>query len=107
MPDSARSGELSKHILSQYVGNQPDRTKLVKTTAVARNDSASLLPAMLQRKQPELRQRRSLRVAENAENPALFLEFVERKIHYFYIATKKIETQRRGDAEKSKDIKNC
>ena len=56
--------------------------------AVARNDAARFLPAMLKREKPELRQSRGFRVSENPKNAAFFFELVERKIHYFYFATK-------------------
>jgi hypothetical protein len=39
------------------------------------------LAAMLQRKQPKLRQRRSLFVAKDAENAAFFAQFVEHYVH--------------------------
>jgi hypothetical protein len=53
----------------------------VKVRPVAGHDAARLLPAMLQCEKAELRQRRGLSMAENAENAALLVKFVEREIH--------------------------
>jgi hypothetical protein len=53
----------------------------MKVRPVTRNDTASLLPAVLKRKQTKLRQRRSFLVAEDAENAAFLVKFVEREIH--------------------------
>ena len=78
MPDGAPADEFSQDIFVQDVCDESHRTKLMKLGAVARNDAAGFLPAMLQSEQTELRQRRSFSVTENAENAAFFFKFVQK-----------------------------
>ena len=53
----------------------------MKIRAIARDDAARFLTAMLEREQTKLRQRGGLGVTEDSEYAALFFEFIEREIH--------------------------
>ena len=81
MPDRTVAPEPFEHVLAEHVGDQALRPVLMQVRAVARHDPACLLPAMLQSKQPQLRQRRRLRVAEDTEDTAFFFEFIVDEIH--------------------------
>ena len=81
VPDRARAGQVFEHIFVQHVGDQADSSETGADLRRRRNNAAGLLPAMLERKKPKLRQRRGFRVAENAKNAAFFVKFVENNIH--------------------------
>jgi hypothetical protein len=53
--DSARARQRFQNVLAQNIGNQSHRAKLMQVFAVAGNDSARFLTAMLQREKSELR----------------------------------------------------
>jgi hypothetical protein len=57
--------------------HMPQRPNLVKLFAVARNDAAGFLPAMLLREQAKLGHFGSVFVSKNAKQPALFAEFIK------------------------------
>jgi hypothetical protein len=81
MPDRTAAFEAFEHVFAEHVCHQTLRPVLVQVRTVARHDPASLLPTMLQSKQPQLRQSRRLGVSENAENAAFFFEFVRNYFH--------------------------
>lgn len=83
--DGAGADQGFEHFFPEDVGDQADGTKLVEIFAVAGDDAAGLLPAVLERKQAELGKSGRLRVAENAKNTALFVKLVENNIRHLYL----------------------
>jgi hypothetical protein len=79
--DRRSSHQSVQHILGQNIGDQPLRPVLIEVAAVAGHNAARLLAAVLLRKKPKLRQRRGLRMAEDTENAAFFVKFVENQVH--------------------------
>ena len=84
MPDRARANKLSQYVLAEHVRHKALRTELVQISAVARNDPAGLLSAMLLGKQTQLCKGRSLGVPVNAENTAFFVKFIRKDVHHEY-----------------------
>ena len=76
MPYRTRTDQFRQNLRVQNIRYQPDRPVLMKIRPIRRDDPSSLLPAMLQRKKPELRKRRGLSVSENTEHAAFFVKFV-------------------------------
>ena len=62
--------------LEKWSPTSPSRRSECETLAVEGDDARRLLPAMLQRVQPERGQRGGLRVAENAEHAAFLAQAV-------------------------------
>lgn len=81
MSDRGRAGQFGQYVRIEHIGDQSDAPLLDQVVAVSRNDSARLLPAMLQRKQSELRKRGSLRMAIDAEYATLLAKLVGPDIH--------------------------
>src|SRR5437660_2179974 len=75
MSDGARSLQSFQFCLPEHLRHQPHVAVQLEVTArpSAGDDAGAFLPAMLQRKQPVIRQDRRVRVAEYAKNPAFVL----------------------------------
>ena len=61
------------------------------TVAIGRDYAAGLLAAMLQGEQTQLRQRRCLFMAKDAEDSALFVQFVENDVHLLSILPHRLQ----------------
>lgn len=77
MPNRAGAFELLDDRVVENVGDQPHPAMRDERLAVRRNDSGRLLPAMLLRVEPEVREVGRLRMPVDAEHAALFVEDVE------------------------------
>jgi hypothetical protein len=101
MADRGGSRQLCQYGRVQHVGDQPDASLLEQVAAVGRHDTASLLPAVLQGKQPKLRQRRGLFMAKDAEYAALLAKFVRPTVHSIILPyARPREVIRRVDIQK-------
>ena len=86
MPSRCHSGQFCKRVRIQNVGDEALLAMLIHPLAVGRDDAAGFLAAMLQGKKAKLSQRGGLRVAEDTENAALLMKFVEREAHFFILS---------------------
>src|SRR5580658_5077286 len=78
--DGDFSGQAAEDFGSEQVGNAAHAAKVVSLSAVARNDAGALLTAMLKRVQTEVGDVRSLGMAVDGEDAALFVQLVERNL---------------------------
>ena len=73
---ATRPWQLAELILGERVLHEAHRAVRVELLAVARDDAGRLLPAVLERVEPEISHVRGFGVAEDAENAALVVEMV-------------------------------
>ena len=64
----------------------------MKIRSVTRHDAARFLTAMLKREETELSESRRLGMAEDAEYPTFFFEFIEREIHLVKLRRRSFQT---------------
>jgi hypothetical protein len=76
MPDGARARQAVEPRLVESIRDQAHRALRAKLRAVAGNDPARLLPAMLQGIEPQISEPRRFRVAVNPEHAAFVAEFI-------------------------------
>jgi hypothetical protein len=90
--DRARAHELAQHIYVQNIGDQTLRSELMKIRSITRHDAAGFLTSMLKREETELSKSRRLGMAEDAEYPTFFFEFIEREIHLVKLRRRSFQT---------------
>src|SRR6266699_1220020 len=71
-----RAHQLMEELAGKDLRNQAHAAMRAELSALGRDDARALLPAMLERKEPGERQLRGIRMAVNAEDPAVMFRII-------------------------------
>ena len=77
MSDGSAPDQTLEHVASEYLGNQAHPAMHTELSAVTGDNAGALLPPVLQGVQPQVGEVGRLGIAEDSEDAAFVLEFIQ------------------------------